>query len=153
MFLKMFFLTTALVLVLTAPAMAAKKDIPTIKPVCWEENKGDHVDRHCTVPGTSELKPEARPQAQPQPQPQVQAQPPAPSPPPPPVVAAPQLPPTNGPGGNIEIHVGREGVTVPGLFHVGPEGFNILGFIVTNPNYHPPVPTPAYAPSPGPGSR
>jgi hypothetical protein len=157
MFLNKFFLTTALALVLTAPAMAAKKDIPTIKPACWEENKADHVERHCAVPGVPELKPEARQPVQPRPQPQVQAplqvQQPAPSPPPPPaVVAAPPPPPVNAPGGEIRIHIGPEGVTVPGLFHVGPEGFNILGFIVTNPNYHPPIAAPAYAPV-GPGQR
>jgi hypothetical protein len=132
------------------PVMAAEKNV--IRPQCWEENKGDHVDRHCTVPGTSELKPEARQQAQPRPQPQVQAPPPAnaPGPPPPPAaVAAPPPPPVNGP--NVQVKIGPHGISVPGLFHVGPEGFNILGFTVTNPNYHPDIPAPGYAPEvPGP---
>ena len=145
MFLNKCFLTTGLVLVLTAPAMAAKKDIPTIRP-CTET-----VTENCKA--IPPLDPNQRAQQAPQPQ---QASPPV-APPPPQAqqqqpVAPVAVPQPARPENGVQIYIDKSGITIPGFLRVGPEGFRVGPIVVTNPNYHPPVPALGYAPS-GPGGR
>lgn len=148
--LKTFFATTAVSLAVSAPAIAAKKAIPTIKP-CTET-----VTTDCKV--IAPLDPNQRPQPR-QPAQQAQDQPitsqSAPVAPPPPQaqqelpvgqVAVP--PPAYQSENSIQIYIDRNGITISGLLRVGPEGFRIGPIVVTNPNYHPPVPALGYAPGP-----
>jgi hypothetical protein len=66
-------LITAALCVIALPALA---DDHMIRPSCWEENKGDHVERHCSVNGAD---------------PAVRSPAPRPSSPPPPIAARPPL--------------------------------------------------------------
>jgi hypothetical protein len=129
-------IATALVVLASLPAMTADKN--TTKPTCWEENKGDHVERNCSVQRGNEIiktpTPDYRAQT-PAPPPQSQSEvygegsygPPPPSAQYP--VALPQPP--------------RPAMSFPLGIYVGPEGFSIGGFFVPNPNY---VPPPQYVP-------
>jgi hypothetical protein len=96
----------------------------TIKPNCWEEDKGDHVERHCS--GEPTLQNHA------QQEPSVSSQPSYPPSAPPPVVTPP-LAVTPGP---VAPPYQPQGFYGPG-FYVGPEGFRIGPIVVPNPNYNP----------------
>lgn len=129
---------------------------------CSEEGYPHHQTVHrkvttdCKV--IAPLDPNQRPQPR-QPAQQAQDQPitsqSAPVAPPPPQaqqelpvgqVAVP--PPAYQSENSIQIYIDRNGITIPGLLRVGPEGFRIGPIVVTNPNYHPPVPALGYAPGP-----
>lgn len=143
--MKKFLLASALLVVASG---AYAKDTPTIKPQCFEENKGDHTERHCSVPGVPALKPEHRPQrlAQPvQPPPGVaQADQPPPVAQQPPMVVQPALPPP-------QYVPAPEPAPFPGGFYFGPGGFYFqFPQIVVQPPpvYVPAPPSPAYVPVP-----
>lgn len=70
-------LITAATVAVSTMVLPARADDHMIRPTCWEENKGDHVERHCSVNGKD---PAVR-------APQPAAQAPRPSSSPPPVVA------------------------------------------------------------------
>jgi hypothetical protein len=44
-------LLATVALVVTGATIANSKEPQMITPQCWEENKGDHVERHCSVKG------------------------------------------------------------------------------------------------------